>query len=119
MEQPSYPIKKIDNLGRTTYVDWNGLERSIYKYWTDTKKVKIKYRLYHQESSVDVYDKMGKNIISYTSGTFEINLPRLWSTKSGEIFFKIEKPRIKEWANISKSKKLHKTPIDFLPINSL
>jgi pullulanase/glycogen debranching enzyme len=105
MEKPNYPIKKIDNLGRLLYVDWNGIERSVYKYWKDTINIKVKYRLFHQETSFDVYDTSGKNILSYSSGVFEINLPRLWSDSYGGIGFKIEKNRLLYWRNILNPKK--------------
>ncbi len=99
-----YPIRKTDNLGRQTYVDWNGVERTIYKYWGDTKKIKVKYRLYHQEASFDAYDRLGKTIMSYASGTFEINLPRVWSDKNGDISFRTSKRKLLIWTKIAKSK---------------
>lgn len=114
---PVYPIKKTDYLDRPIYVDWNGIERTIYKYWDKTKKVKIKWRLFNQEASFDAYDKNGKNIISYSSGTLEINLPWVWADQQGEIGFKVDKSKLIRWRNISKSsvRKRHKTNQFFPP----
>ena len=108
MKEAKYPIRKIDNLGRLLYVDWNGIERSVYKYWKDTPNIKVKYRLFHQETSFDAYDTSGKIILSYSSGVFDINLPRLWSNKNGGIGFKIEKHRLLAWRNIANPKKNYK-----------
>jgi hypothetical protein len=99
-----YPLTKTDHLGRRIYVDWNGAERSIYKYWGDTKSIKIKYRLYHDDASFDAYDKNGTNIISYSSGVLDLRLPRFWTDNQGELFFYIERSRITKWKNICTKK---------------
>lgn len=96
-----YPVVKNDSLGRRIYVDWNGAERSIYKYWNDTKSIKIKYRLYHDDASFDAYDKNGKNVISYSCGVLEMKLPKLWTDSCGELCFCAEKNRIVKWKKIS------------------
>jgi hypothetical protein len=103
-----YPETKFDNLGRRIYVDWNGAERSIYRYWGDTKSVKIKYRLYHDDASFDAYDKNGKNILSYSSGVLEVRLPRFWTSSNGDISFTAERSRMIKWKNIC-SKKINIT----------
>ena len=104
--QPAYPLlKKVDNLGRTIYIDWNGVERTIYVYYGDTSKMKLKYRLFHKETSLDAYDTSGKSILSYDAGKFEINVPGVWISKDGEVNFRVDKIKLKEWKRISKPKK--------------
>lgn len=96
-----FPLIKNDHLGRRIYVDWNGAERSIYQYWDDTKVIKIKYRLYHKDVSFDAYDKTGKNIISYSSGVFDLKLPKFWTDDFGEIFFYTERSKTINWRKIA------------------
>lgn len=104
-EKAPYPLlKKTDNLGRLVYVDWNGVERSIYKYWGNTNKIKLKYQLFHQEVSLDAYSTGGKNMMSYSSGIFDINLPGVWTHKNGDIAFKVKRPMLSAWVKISKAK---------------
>jgi len=91
-----YPIRKYDKLNRVIYIDWNGVERSIYMYWDDTEKVKIKYRLYSSDAEVEAYDKNGKVIIRNVSGKFVLDLPKL-SIRNGRVSYYVDKKKLKEW----------------------
>lgn len=112
--KPSYPLlKKVDNLGRVIYIDWNGVERTIYVYYGNTSKVKLKYRLFHKETSLDAYNTSGKIIISYDAGKLEINIPGVWVHKDGGIDFRVDKVKLKEWKKISKIKLLKNKSINY------
>lgn len=89
-----YPIKKFDHLDRMIYVDWNGIERCINIFWDDTKKIKIKYRLWYNETEVEAYDKKGNIILQSSTGIMKF--PRL-KIKDGILFYVVEGKKIKEW----------------------
>lgn len=91
-----YPFKKFDHLNRLIYVDWNGIERCINIYWDDTNKIKIKYRLWNDETEVEAYDKNGDTILQSSAGKIVINFPRL-RIENGRMYYVIEKNKIKEW----------------------
>lgn len=99
-----YPIKNFDKLNRMVYVDWNGVERCINVYWDDTDKVKIKYRLWHNDAEVEAYDRNGKTIIKSSSGMVSIRFPRL-TIENRKISYSVEKNKIEEWSKILVSKK--------------
>lgn len=101
-----YPIRKYDKLNRLIYIDWNGIERCINIYWDDTDKIKIKYRLYSDDSEVEAYDKNGKVIIKNVSGKFIIDLPR-FKMKNGKVSYCIDKKLIKEWQEKLENKKIN------------
>ncbi len=91
-----YPLKKYDHLNRLIYVDWNGVERVIKIYWDDTDKVKIKYRLWREETEVEAYDKSGNQIFSSSSGNLSFRLPRL-KIEYERIYYSVDKKKVKEW----------------------
>jgi hypothetical protein len=57
-------IEKRDKLNRLVYVNFNEVERVIYKYYGNTNKIKIKIRLVSKEQIVEIYNKEGKIIYS-------------------------------------------------------
>lgn len=91
-----YPIKKFDKLNRMVYVDWNGVERIINIYWDDTNKIKIKYRLWHNDYEVEAYNLKGKIIMKYSAGSFFLKLPRL-TMKDNITSYIVDKNKITEW----------------------
>ena len=110
-KHPPFPLlKKTDNLGRTIYVDWNTVERTIYIYYGATTKIKLKYKLFHSETSLYAYDISGNNILSYETGRLELTLPNVWINKEGTIDFRVDRKKLLEWRKISKSK--NKKPLD-------
>jgi hypothetical protein len=90
------PIKKYDSLGRMIYVDWNGIERCINVFWDDTSKVKIKYRLWHDETEVEAFDKNGNVVFKSSSGVVIVKFPKL-KFKDGRLFYTVDSQKIKEW----------------------
>lgn len=76
-EPGKYPIKQYDNLGRLIYIDHNGVERTLYRYWHDTRMVKIIYRYLGMDMTFDAYTQDGTKIISYVWGRLEVTLPGL------------------------------------------
>lgn len=79
------------------YVDWNGIERSINIYWNDTKKIKIKYRLWHEEADVEAYDINGKVIFQKSAGLYHLKLHRL-NIKNGRLRYVVDKKKVDEWS---------------------
>jgi hypothetical protein len=91
-----YPLKKFDHLNRMVYVDWNGVERCVNVYWGDTNKIKIKYRLWHNDSEVEAYDKNGNIIIRSSAGLLSLRMPRL-VYENGKMAYVVDKKKIEEW----------------------
>ena len=99
-----YPIKKYDHLNRMIYVDWNGVERCVNIFWENTKNIKIKYRLWSEESEIEAYDKSGNVIIHCSAGKLSVKLPR-FRMDNEKIKYIVDKKKIKEWIQKLESKK--------------
>ena|ERR1700722_52856 len=97
----SYPIKKIDNLGRIVHITWNDSERTVNTYWTDSNNIKIKYKYYNKDVSFDAYLKNGQNIICYNGTRLDIKLDFLIFNTYWEGFnFKIDNELKKQWIQL-------------------
>lgn len=91
-----FPIKKYDHLNRMIYVDWNGIERCINIFWDDTDKIKIKYRLWNNETEVEAYDLKGNVVFKRSTGVMVVDFPRL-KMKNNKMFYIVDKKKIDEW----------------------
>lgn len=57
-------LEKRDNLNRLLYINLNGVERIIYRYYGNTNITKFIIRLFAEEQTVEVFNKKGKLIYS-------------------------------------------------------
>jgi len=92
-----FPIKKYDYLNRLIYIDWDGNEKIINKYWGKSKSIKIKYRIFGNDINTEAYDEQGKLIINYMKGRNLILLDRIRVDNFGIIEFKVDKNIMKRW----------------------
>lgn len=100
-----YPIKKYDSLNRLIYVDWNGVERVVMTYWGDTKQVKIKYRLFHQDQEVIAYDQNGNVIVEKSHGSLMLKLER-FIIHQGKMAYAVSPENIDKWKKKILQKKI-------------
>jgi len=97
-----YPIKKYDYLNRLIYINWNGTERVINRYWGTSTNIKIKYRIFGKDINTEAYSESGKQIIDYSKGKHDIILERINFNYKGLVSFCVERRKINEWKKIAK-----------------
>ena len=99
-----YPIKKIDYLNRVIYIDYNGYERIVKTYWTNTNNIKVKYSYFGNEVLIQAFDKNAKKILTVSNLGYDLNLNNLIISKD-RIEFVVEQNKIKDWKNKIKNNK--------------
>ena len=67
MNEPEYPILHKDRLGRVIYAVHSEFERSVFKYYGDTTRIKVKYHYYNEDFYIDAFSKNGNVIFSTVS----------------------------------------------------
>jgi hypothetical protein len=66
----NYPKEYRDNLNRVNYILHNEFEKTIYTFYGDTNKIKVKYIYYRKNIYFDVFSKSGDVIFSNVSNNF-------------------------------------------------
>jgi hypothetical protein len=102
-EQPQYPIKKIDSLNRLIYIDFDGYERILNKYWGDTNLIKIKYRFFGSEIEIEAFDVNRKIIMYYSTGMFKFHLTDI-KIDNNNLSFVVDKNKLFDWRKRLKKK---------------
>jgi|ERR1035437_6490618 hypothetical protein len=102
MEPTEYPIKTFDHLNRLIYIAKNDVERVVNIYWADTNQIKIKYRLWKDESETEIeaYNPNGEVIVRISLGKNEITLSRLKIINGSIKKWIISSEKINEWKNL-------------------
>ena len=70
-------IEKKDNLGRIIYCKYNDVERFIYKYYDDTKVLKLKISLIMNEQVLELFNKKQELIFLEEKIGLNINLSKI------------------------------------------
>jgi hypothetical protein len=94
-------IEKRDKLNRLVYVNFNEVERVIYKYYGNTNKIKIKIRLVSKEQIIEIYNKEGRIIYSDETNNNFIKMKNIKIYKN-KISIKLPNEIRKEYLNIYK-----------------
>jgi hypothetical protein len=98
-----FPIHKKDKLGRIVYSLWNNNEKTIKKYWQDTKLIKILYKYYGNKLEIEAFDKKGNNVFSYLDGKIKIAFDNKFSIdENNNINFVINRDILIKWWRILK-----------------
>jgi hypothetical protein len=100
MESEDTPLFKKDNLNRIIYIRWNSCVRVINKYYGDTHKLKIKYRIYNDETSIEIYDQNQEVIGSYESNKFSFKMSDKLTIYKNKLFFKVAQKTLSNWKKI-------------------
>ena len=79
MKNKKYPLEYKDKLGRVVYVLDSEFDRTIYKYWFNTNRLKIKYKYFREDVSFSAFSFAGKLILSSYK-----------DAKSAELYFKYD-----------------------------
>lgn len=94
-------IEKRDKLNRLVYVNFNEVERVIYKYYGNTNKIKIKIRLVSKEQIIEIYNKEGNIIYSDEASNNFIKMKNIKIYKN-KISIKLPNEIRKEYLEIYK-----------------
>lgn len=67
MNVSDYPKRYKDNLGRVIYALENEFERTVFMYYGDTNRIKIKYHYINKDVYIDAFSRTGAIIFSTVS----------------------------------------------------
>lgn len=67
MNDSEYPKRYKDNLGRIIYALENEFERTVFMYYKDTNRIKIKYHYINKDVYIDAFSRTGEIIFSTVS----------------------------------------------------
>lgn len=62
-----YPIEYHDKLGRVVYCLSNQFERTVFVYYEDSNRIKVKYQYFNKDVYFDVFSRSGQLIFSSIS----------------------------------------------------
>lgn len=77
MSSPEFPSIHKDRLGRVIYAVHSEFERSVFRYYGDTSKIKVKYHYYNDDFYIDTFSRNGDVIFStFSRNVFESHVER-------------------------------------------
>ena len=85
----NYPITKTDRLNRVFWQKNSSTNEIFRDFWGDSNRVKIIYRKFNNDYTIDLYDCNSKFIGQYSINGFEFNLEDSFVVKKQNISFKI------------------------------
>lgn len=77
VDTKKYPMEYHDRLGRLVYCLDNEFERTVFVYYGDTGKLKVKYQYFNKDVYFDVFSKTGELVFSSISNNIhQTNIER-------------------------------------------
>lgn len=67
MNASDYPKRYKDNLGRIIYALENEFERTVFMYYGNTNRIKVKYHYINKDVYIDAFSRTGEIIFSTVS----------------------------------------------------
>lgn len=67
MNDSGYPKRYKDNLGRIIYTLENEFERTVFVYYGETSRIKVKYHYVNKDVYIDAFSRTGSIIFSTVS----------------------------------------------------
>ncbi len=92
----SYPKMYHDKLNRLAYVLENEFEKTIYTFYGQSNKIKVKYKFYRQDVKFDVFTESGYLLLS----NFSERDVKFKKTPYGTIKFTIHPNKLKKINNL-------------------
>jgi hypothetical protein len=91
MKETTYPKIYRDKLNRINYIIQNEFQKTIYTFYGDSNKIKVKYVYFRKNVYFDVFSKTGEVIFSTVEDNYSSTVEKKYDGTIGFIIHPIKK----------------------------
>lgn len=91
MKEITYPKIYRDKLNRINYIIQNEFQKTIYTFYGDSNKIKVKYVYFRKNVYFDVFSKTGEVIFSTVEDNYSSTVEKKYDGTIGFIIHPIKK----------------------------